>query len=576
MFRLKVNKSGGRDYLSVVSSYWDPVIKNSRTKTIKSFGYLEKLKEEFADPISHFKTVVDEMNSELAAKNAEFNIKCDIDALISDSKAHRKNLGYSALSEIYHELGLDVLFSNRSRAFNNEYSINQIMMLLIYSQILSPGSKKKAFESKGIYFEKMDFSLEDIYRCLTQVNTFKDVIPKSLNNKMKQLYNRKSEIVYYDVTNYYFEIDSEDDLRKKGASKEHRPDPIVQLGLFVDSNKIPITYRLFPGNTHDSKTLIPLVSELKKDFGINKAIVVADKGLNSGDNIAFNTVIEKGYVFSQKIRGANKELKDYVFDEKGYRVLNEDFKLKSRIAPTEITITNNDNKKVKVSIDQKQVIIYSKKYADKARQNRESVVEKAHMLIKSPSSYNRATSYGAAKYVKNLTFDQTTGEILYSKQKPVFDEEKLKEDERYDGYYAIITSELDKTDEEILDIYKGLWQIEEAFKVTKTDLRSRPVYLSRQDRIEAHFLICFISLYIVRLLAYKLDNKYSISKIISSLNKMSYSFIAQNLYVGNYSDEITIAIKDKLNIDLDRKFITLGEIRKIIGDTKKRSNPQGL
>ena len=139
-----------------------------------------------------------------------------------------------------------------------------------------------------------------------------------------------------------------------------------------------------------------------------------------------------------------------------------------------------------------------------------------------------------------------------------------------------MTSELDKTDEEILDIYKGLWQIEEAFKVTKTDLRSRPVYLSRQDRIEAHFLICFISLYIVRLLAYKLDNKYSISKIISSLNKMSYSFIAQNLYVGNYSDEITIAIKDKLNIDLDRKFITLGEIRKIIGDTKKRSNPQGL
>ncbi len=575
MLHLKLGKSAGRDYLSIVRGYWDPAAKRSRTKTIQSLGYLDILREQYTDPVGHFQGVVGDMNAEREKAQAQFSLQVDPSALLSDSTGHRKNLGYAALSLIYHELGLHRFFSNRSRSWQCSYSVNEIMKLLVFSRILSPASKRSTCRQKGKYFEKMDFSLADIYRCLSRVNTLRDAIQLHLHNKMVEQYGRSAELVYYDLTNYYFEIDEQDELRKKGVSKEHRPDPIIQMGLFTDSDGIPIAYRLFPGNTNDSETLIPLMAEIKKKYGVKRTIVVADKGLNTGDNIAFNILAKNGYVFSQSVRGGNKELKEYVLNDTGYRTLSDGFRLKSRVYPREIWVTTKEGKKTRVPIEEKQVTIYSAKYAAKAKRDRQAVVQKAHQLVANPSSYTKATSYGAAKYVKRLVFDQKTGEIIDSKQRPVFDEEKLKEEERFDGYYVIATSECKKSDEEILEIYRGLWQIEEAFRVSKGDLEARPVYLSREDRIQAHFLVCFIALYIARLLAMRLDKKYSVGRISSSLNAMSVSFVGENLYVGDYADEITSDLKEKLQIDLDRKFVTLGEIRKIIGATKQGFHPQG-
>jgi len=566
---LQVGLSNGRKYLSIVQSYRNPMTKKPTSKTIKSLGYLEDLEKQFPDPVAHFKTVVAEMNKKEAEDKIPASITFSRDERLGQGQDNRKNIGYAPLSKLYHGLGLHTFFNNRSRLWKIEYNVNSIMRLLIFSRILSPASKKKTYGHKGRYFEKMDFSLDDVYRSLSKVITLKRDVILHLHKQMQALFGRADGIVYYDVTNYYFEIDEQDEMRKKGVSKEHRPDPIIQMGLLTDSSGIPITYDTFPGNTNDCETYVPVFKEIRKHFSLGRIIIVADKGMNTGNNIAYSLLAGNGYVFSQTVRGGSKELKDFVLNPEGYRMLKDGFKIKSRQYPRIVYVTNDKGKKKQTRLDEKQVAFYSPDYDKKAKADRAAVVAKALDLVSHPAKYTRATAYGAAKYVKNLVYDEETGEVLTSKQRPVFDEEKLLEEEMYDGYYAIVTSESEKSDEEILDIYRGLWQIEEAFKVCKGDLETRPVFLSRPERIEAHFLICFISLVIARLLARFLGNQFSVTKIAESLGKVSGSRMQENWYLFDHADEVTKAILEYMGMDLEKKFRTLGEIRQLIGDTKK-------
>ena len=341
------------------------------------------------------------------------------------------------------------------------------------------------------------------------------------------------------------------------------------MGLLMDTKGIPIMYDLFPGNTNDCETLLPILDKVKREYEIGRTIVVADKGINTADNIAYCLAKGDGYVYSQTVRGANKELKAYVLDPQGYKESEGGFRIKSRLHPREIYVSNAYGGRTKVQIDEKQVIFYSPDYDRKAKEDRQQAISKARDFVRNPSKYNRAISQGAAKYVKNLVFDPKTGEMVTTKGKPFFDDAKLCEEEKFDGYYAIVTSEWKKSDEDILEIYRGLWRIEEAFKVTKSDLQTRPVYLSREDHIQAHFLICFVALVLVRLLALVLDNRFSVSKIIDSLSKASGSLIGENWYIFDYADEITGAIAETLGVDLNRKFLRVGDIRSMIGETKK-------
>jgi len=572
---LKQNKVNGRTHLVIAHGYRDPKTKMVRTKTIRSLGYLDELEKEYPDPVGHFKRVVAEMNARETQEKSAQIIRIDPDARLSG--ASRRNIGYAALSHIYHTLGLDVLFSNNSRKLKAEFNVNNIMKTEVYSRVLFPGSKKKTYDNRGVFFENTGYALEDVYRCLSHVNTLGDVIQRHIHTKVKEYYGRNTDLVYYDVTNYYFEIDpvsstgqAQDELRKKGVSKEHRPDPIVQMGLFMDTAGVPVSYRLFPGNTNDCETMYPYFSQVKRDFDdIGRVIIVADKGLNTSANIVKTTLNRDGYVFSQKVRGANGELQQYVLDENGYTWISDDYKIKSRIHPRIVYVTDVHGKQKEVRLDEKQIVFYSRDYDKKAKADRAAVVAKALDLVSDPSKYNKATSYGAAKYVKNIEYDPKTGEILTSKHKPLFNEQKLKDDEKWDGYYAIVTSELDKTDGEVIDIYRGLWKIEESFKVTKSEFETRPVYLSRKDRIQAHFLICFIALVIARLLENLLDGQFSVGQIAESLRNVSCSPIEENWYLLDYADEVTSAIKEKLGIDFSRKYLQLGDIRKILAQTKK-------
>jgi transposase len=531
---------------------------------------LDALEKEYPDPVAHFKKVVEDMNRQEALDNLPLSVNIDRKETVAIGQDNRKNLGYAVLSKLYYELGLDVFFNNHSRGLKMGYNANSIMKLLVFSRILVPSSKKKAFENRDWFFEGFDFTLDDVYRFLSFAGGKKDNLKLHLHRKIKEQYGRSTELVYYDVTNYYFEIDKPDGLRKKGVSKEHRSDPIVQMGLFMDTMGMPITYGLFPGNTNDCLTLIPLLAEINREYGIGRTIVVADKGVNTGMNIAFNLMKGDGYVYSQTVRGGHKELKDYVLDASDYRQEGDKYKIKSRVYPREIVVRDKDGINQRLRIAEKQVVFYSKDYDRKAKAERESVLLKARDLVGNPGKYNKATSYGAAKYVKNLQFDKKTGEILTAiGQRPVFDEEKLREEEKYDGYYAIVTSELEKTDDEIIEIYRGLWKIEESFKVTKSDLETRPVYLSREERIQAHFLICFVALTLARIIERRLDGAYSFSRVAESLCLVSCSRLEENWYVFDYADEVTKTIQEKMGIELNRKYLRLGDIRKILGDTKK-------
>lgn len=569
--RKSKNKKTGRTYLYISEGHYDKSKGYTKTTDLKSLGYLDVLEQQYDNPIAHFKEEIKKMNEEKYSQ--KFSVPLNISSNISISKNTQptKNFGYSAFSKIYHELAIDKFLIHKFKHANiSEFKINSILKLLVYGRLICPDSKKGTYENKDMFFENTNFSLKDVYRFLSYIEPKKDELIKYIYDNSKEQYGRNTECLYYDVTNYYFEIDEPDELRKKGVSKEHRPDPIVQMGLFQDAKGIPLSYKLFEGNTNDSVTMRPILSELQDNYDIKKVIVVADKALNSGNNIAYNLAMGNGYVFSQMVRGANTELKEYVLNQDGYIFKGENYKIKSRIYPREIIITKKDGTKKKISVDEKQVILWSADYAKRAKAERQPSIDLAKELIGNVTKFNKKNSHSASKYVKNLVFDKDTGEIIENpKSKLSLDLDKIEAEEKFDGYYAIVSSELDKTDEDIIDIYRELWKIEETFKITKSELETRPVYVSRKEHIEAHFLTCFIALTLTRMLQQRLNGKYTVSQILESLQKCNCSHIQENYWLFDYTDDVLADIGKELNINFDQKFMRLQDIKKILADTKK-------
>jgi len=576
-------KKTGRTYLSMAYSFRDKEKGQSRTKIVESFGYVDELQKIFDDPIVHFEKVVAAHNKSAEEEATRFIISAIKDELIPEDTMNRKNFGYIAILKIFSELGLDRFLINRKRGTKIEYDTSAVMKLLVISRILSPGSKQKAFIERKKYFEfdkKEDrFSLMDIYRCLPHFTNLAHDIQKLIHERITSKYGRKTDLIYYDVTNYYFEIDKEAGLKAKGVSKEHRPDPIVQMGLAADEEGIPIYYEVFPGNESEKLHLRPAIFELHKNYSAGRVIAVADAAQNTGNNIYYLDQGKQGYVFSQSIRGGSESFKDYVVDETGYKWYKKEYKRKSRVTPREIFVDfkrGNKTVKKKVLVDQRQIVFYSEKYAVRSKAKRSAAIKKAYAIINNPSEFTRATSYGALKYVKNVEIDKKTGEIKKSKAKPCFDMDKLIEEEKYDGYYAIVTNVFDEgknkgkfSDDKIIDIYRGLWRLEDAFRITKHDFETRPIYLSRDDRIRGHFLTCYIALVIMRLLQKSVGFRHSPSKLIEAMNNISCVNECENMYLFDYRSSVSDDLGQSLGIDFKRKRLTLGDIKKYLGDAKK-------
>jgi transposase len=570
MYLKQSTYKNGRTFLSINKTYRDPKTKKNKNRSVMKLGYFDELEKEFDDPVTHFKALAKQMTEEDEAKNIT-TLRIDTNTHMNKNDDNVKNLGYIILSKIYHELEIDKYLLSRQRSAKFKYNTNSIMQLLVFARIIFPGSKLYAFNQKEAFFERFNFELEDIYRSLSFLNKHKEALQLWIHERVLKQYSRDTSLVYYDLTNYYFEIDQQDDFRKKGICKEHRPDPIVQMGLFMDRNGIPVSYKLFAGNEADCMTLRPMISETARNYSLGKIIVVADKGIISADNIWYILSAKNGYIFSYSIRKSDKAFKEYVLNQNGYR-WNKDktFKTKSRLEPRTIKITSSKGGKIEKQVHEKQLIVYSEKYAKKAQYDREQAVKKAKDLIKNPSKYDKSTSYGAAKYIKNLVFDPDTGEILETaKKKLLLDEEALREEALYDGYYAIVTSEMEMEDEKILDTYHGLWKIEETFKITKSTLETRPVYVSLKDHIEAHFLTCFIALIIIRLLEIKLNNNFAAEEIVNSLKKYNCSLTEQNLYMFTHYSDVIHEIEKILDMDLGLKYVPLKNIKKNLGKVKK-------
>ena len=576
------NKKTGRIYLSICRGYHDKEKGYARTVTVKKIGYLDEMEKEYEDPVAHFNAVCDEMNAQEKAEKAEYTIKVRKDQELVKNVRGRKNFGYIVPMKIFYELGIDRFLLNHQRKNKIEHGTDSVMKLLVLSRILYPASKRQTYIERGRYFdfEKEDlFSLQDIYRDLSYFAKLSERLQKFMHERIVKQYGRKLDLVYYDVTNYYFEIDKEDELRQKGYSKEHRPDPIVNMGLAIDRDGIPIAFEQFPGAESEKLHLRSMSRLLWQKFETGKVIYVADRAQNTGNNIYYIQSGKHGYVFGQSVLGGAGDLKKWIIDDNGYTPVYEDeegkvlkYKRKSAIVDRVIDVSViRDGKEAtrKEQVKQKIVAFYSEKYAIRQKAKREDVIIKAYHIMQDPAAYSKATHYGALKYLKNIEIDKKTGKIKEQKAKPVFDFDKLAEEEKYDGYYAIVTNQFSMPDDEIIDIYHGLWQIEDCFRITKSDIDTRPVYVSREDHIKAHFLTCFISLTIIRLIQKRLGGKYPVGQILEALRNISCSRESENFYLFDYRNDITEALGEGFGLDFNKERLTRGEIKKYLAMVKK-------
>lgn len=594
MYLQKSKNQTGRIYLSFVQGYRkDGKVKH---RTIEKLGYLDELEKLYDDPISHFKQIAKERSA--AEENVQKKIEITLSDKLSPDTSSRKNLGYAVPKAVYDTLGLYDFFQYKQRFIHSEFNLNSIFSLLLYNRILFPSSIKHAYETKDIFFESFDFALEDCYRALDHYISYSEELQSMLASKTKEMFGRDPHLGYWDVTNYYFEIPYEDEdefddegnllkkgQKKRGPSKEHRKDPIVQMGLLMDSKGIPMAFNTFSGGESEKTNMIPAIRRAKRDLEIERIIVVADRGLNTSDNMALlsgknhdDMKNNDGYIYGQSILGAEKQFKEWVLDQSGYKndkEIDKDgnmvtFRHKSRIHAKKVTLKNQSGKRsISYEIYQKQMVYYSEKYAKKQKADRERVLAKARSLIKNPQLYTRSTCYGAAGYVKNISFSKKTGEIVNGTSLEL-DQDRIDEESKYDGYYSIVTSEKDIPDAELRSIYKGLWEIEESFKIIKSEFKARPVFVKTEDHVNAHFLICYVALVIMRVMEHLLEEQYTTKEIRNALCNYSCSYLDQNYYLFDYRDKVLDAFGKMYGWDLTQKYKSRAEVKKILRHRKKK------
>lgn len=572
MYLKREKRKDGRLYLSIAQSYRNAQGKQT-TRVVKNLGYIDELEEKWGnDALSKCKEICDEMTKEHKEKTQPQTLNINPQEKLDPNKQYRKNIGICIPLAYYNALGIETTIRNACANRKFKFDCNAVMRLLVSDRLLDQKSKLSAWANKDKWFFRNEFSENDLYRALDVLADNKEKIISAMNRKISKTGIRDLSAVFYDVTNYYFEIDAEDELRRRGVSKEHRKSPIVQMGLLQDKEGIPINYGLFPGNTPDNQTLLPTLQKLKQDYKLDRVVCVADKGLNSSQNIVASVAKGDGFVFSQSIRGTKSDanLRKWALDDTDYRQ-SKDFKIKSKQGYKTVHLKAKDTANGKAHDEQvevKYVAFWLRKYAERARHERKRVLQKAHALIENPGAYTRATSFGAAAFIKNISFDKTTGEVVTGHNLEI-DTEAIKRAEELDGYYVIVTSETHWSDEKIVNTYRELWRIEETFKVTKSQLKTRPVYVWTQKHIKAHFLICYIALCIARLMQHATKHKYSIQIMLDELAKLSCTNAGANLWLFDYTSDVIADMFKLLDKQPPNKWEQTSQIKTLLNKSVK-------
>lgn len=478
------------------------------------------------------------------------------------------NGGYLFLQKLYHEIGLDRICSDISKKYRFEYDLSAVLSGLIFSRILSPSSKLSSYEFLQHLIEGPSFELHDIYRSL-------DVLDKESDNIQARIYERTKKgrndaILYYDCTNFFFEIEEEKGIRKYGKGKEHRPNPIVQMGLFLDGNGIPLAITVFPGNENEQPSLIPLEKKILQDFHLSRFIICTDAGLASEANRRFNDREDRSFIVTQTIKGMKSHLREWSLDPKGWHMGNGEQEYDLTGIDEQFHMNDVFHKERWINengFEQRLIVSYSPKYKHYQQQIRQRQVERAVRIINKGPGAKRHNPNSPERFIDEMQI--TMDGMVAEKTVTSLDTEKIREEEKYDGFTAVCTTlEDDVTD--ILKVNRRRWEIEESFRIMKSEFRARPVYLHNDERIRAHFLTCFLSLLVYRMLEQKLDEKYTVSELTKTLRGMDFFRIDGIGYLPEYKrTEITDDLHEAFGFRTDTEIVTNKTMKKIIRNTKK-------
>ena len=529
------------------------------------------------------------MNEAEKEDSAKFNIElCASTDLVMDEQ-QRFNGGYLFIQDVYYELGLHKICRAISSRHTFEYDLNDIFSRLIYTRILFPSSKKSSFEESKRFIEQPSFELHDIYRSLSVIAEESDYIQSRLFKNSTEIQKRNTQVIYYDCTNFYFEIDSAEDDKQYGKGKENRPLPIVGMGLFMDMDGIPISFSIYPGNRNEQITMIPLEKKMLDKFDMSKFIVCTDAGLSSATNRVFNSYdgdnSMRGYITTQSIKELKAFLQEWCLADDGWILNGDKSKTKYRLSELdnekdknkifyktrwikEEGVVHTDNGDKKQIIEQKLIVSYSIKYRDYQRRIRNGQIERAIHLVESGKNViNKKRQNDPKRFIKTVHATED-GEIA-DRALNYIDQSVIDAEEKYDGFYAVCTN-LDDSISSIVKANKRRWEIEECFRIMKSDFEARPVYLKRQERILAHFITCFISLIVYRYLEKKLGNKYTIDQILQTLQEMDFMKYEGKGYQPVYTrTELTDALHEVFGFCTSKQIVPIAKMRNIISQTKK-------
>lgn len=557
------------------------ITKNGKRTTciFENLGTLDKIKQRAGneEPLLWLKNYVQELNIKEKENKMPVLIKKDPSKVIEKNVQSSFNVGYLFLQNIYYKLKLDKICNKITEQHQFKFDLNDILSKLIYSRIIFPASKLKTLELSKKFLEQPNFEYQHIERALPVICENMDFIQSELYKNSNEYMKRNNKILYYDCTNYYFEIEEESGLRQYGKSKENRPNPIVQMGLFMDGNGIPLAFDITPGNTNEQKTLQPLEEKIIKDFEFSEFVVCTDAGLASKANRKFNNKNNRKFVTTQSIKKLKSHLKNEALD------LTKGWKLPGSNKTYNISKLRTDEKLIEEyrdkifykerwinedGLEQRLIVTYSVKYQEYQKKIRNNQINRAKKIIDTNSiKLKKTNSNDPKRFIKtlNVTKDgELADKSIYSIDQNIIDEEA-----KYDGLYAVCTN-LEDSVEDIIRVNKRRWEIEESFRIMKTDFKSRPIYHSRDEMIKAHFITCFLALIIYRYVEKKLDEKYTAPEIIETLRDMNMKLENECSYIPNYiRTDLTDDLHDKFGFRTDFEIISEKNIKKILKQTKK-------
>ena len=557
------------------------ITKNGKRTTciFENLGTLDKIKQRAGneEPLVWLKNYLQELNIKEKENKIPVLIKKDPSKVIEKNVQSSFNVGYLFLQNIYYKLKLDKICNKITEQHQFKFDLNDILSKLIYSRIIFPASKLKTLELSKKFLEQPNFEYQHIERALPVICENMDFIQSELYKNSNEYMKRNNKILYYDCTNYYFEIEEESGLRQYGKSKENRPNPIVQMGLFMDGNGIPLAFDITPSNTNEQKTLQPLEEKIIKDFEFSEFVVCTDAGLASKANRKFNNKNNRKFVTTQSIKKLKSHLKNEALDlTKGWMLpgSNKTYNI-SKLRTDEKLIEEYRDKIFykerwinEDGLEQRLIVTYSVKYQEYQKKIRNNQINRAKKIIDTNSiKLKKTNSNDPKRFIKtlNVTKDgELADKSIYS-----IDQNMIDEEAKYDGLYAVCTN-LEDSVEDIIRVNKKRWEIEESFRIMKTDFKSRPIYHSRDEMIKAHFITCFLALIIYRYVEKKLDEKYTAPEIIETLRDMNMKLENECSYIPNYiRTDLTDDLHDKFGFRTDFEIISEKNIKKILKQTKK-------